>query len=490
MDCVCAFTFDCCENKFPHFGLLRSPSLAHTNCTLIPHTKFQILSLAIESLKIPSADCGIFQSAVAGGSLPSSSTSVKGLFSGVKRQSRDYGVVTSSSAGGQDRDKTSNNPSPSNLFAHVSGGMQASASLGHPFKSSSGVVVATAAGSSTSSSAAPFSSFVTSSRTPDFNSFGGGAGGGVSGGNSNSSSGGGGLKISYEPQAGLSVTTTNTTLLTPSPSPSMSQMSGPTSMASNTIGAQPMMKDSPPSSPNSEAGSSARKRTRKQQESGGGGSSNAAVSHGKVFQNGIHASHMLGNQLNPNSSVAQKMSDQLHMELEAHSVYTSENNLNLVGPLFPGKQSSAGGSSANKAGSQGQSSQGPPSLSSMLSGGSTASGGAPQSLEQLLERQWEQGSQFLMEQAQHFDSEWRMGLFNMNEISNRMHFLAVASLLSCLHQLRAENVRLEDHVNNLVARRDHLLAVNARLAIPLNQSTGGGSSGEKRKSRSRRENCY
>lgn len=45
----------------------------------------------------------------------------------------------------------------------------------------------------------------------------------------------------------------------------------------------------------------------------------------------------------------------------------------------------------------------------------------------------------------------------------------VASLLSCLHQLRSENIRLEEHVNNLIARRDHLLAVNARLAIPLNQ---------------------
>ena len=40
----------------------------------------------------------------------------------------------------------------------------------------------------------------------------------------------------------------------------------------------------------------------------------------------------------------------------------------------------------------------------MLSGAS--SNGAPQSLEQLLERQWEQGSQFLMEQAQHFDSKF------------------------------------------------------------------------------------
>lgn len=35
----------------------------------------------------------------------------------------------------------------------------------------------------------------------------------------------------------------------------------------------------------------------------------------------------------------------------------------------------------------------------------TASGNTPRSLEQLLERQWEQGSQFLMEQAQHFDSK-------------------------------------------------------------------------------------
>lgn len=39
--------------------------------------------------------------------------------------------------------------------------------------------------------------------------------------------------------------------------------------------------------------------------------------------------------------------------------------------------------------------------------GSGANGGLalPHNLEQLLERQWEQGSQFLMEQAQHFDSK-------------------------------------------------------------------------------------
>jgi len=45
--------------------------------------------------------------------------------------------------------------------------------------------------------------------------------------------------------------------------------------------------------------------------------------------------------------------------------------------------------------------------------------------------------------------------------------IAVASLLNCLHQLQSENLRLEEHVTSLIARRDHLLAVNARLQIPL-----------------------
>uniref|UniRef100_A0A2H1V4Y8 SFRICE_002048 n=1 Tax=Spodoptera frugiperda TaxID=7108 RepID=A0A2H1V4Y8_SPOFR len=49
----------------------------------------------------------------------------------------------------------------------------------------------------------------------------------------------------------------------------------------------------------------------------------------------------------------------------------------------------------------------------------------------------------------------------------------LASLLSCLHQLRTENVRLEEHVGSLLQRRDHLLAVNARLAIPLTTVTTG-----------------
>ena len=64
--------------------------------------------------------------------------------------------------------------------------------------------------------------------------------------------------------------------------------------------------------------------------------SNGVLFFGGRFQSGISAPHMLGNQLNPTSSMAQKMSDTLNDELEAHSIFTSAdsntNTENFVGP--------------------------------------------------------------------------------------------------------------------------------------------------------------
>ena len=57
-----------------------------------------------------------------------------------------------------------------------------------------------------------------------------------------------------------------------------------------------------------------------------------------------------------------------------------------------------------------------------------------------------------MEQAQHYD---------------------IASLLSCLSQIRQDNERLEERLRQLTSRREHLLTVNARLALPLNGSFPG-----------------
>uniref|UniRef100_A0A336MJK6 CSON000776 protein n=1 Tax=Culicoides sonorensis TaxID=179676 RepID=A0A336MJK6_CULSO len=248
---------------------------------------------------------------------------------------------------------------------------------------------------------------------------------------SSSSSGFSGLKFGYESQ-------------TPSTVPS--------SQPSVVVTQPPTIKDSPPSSPGSEVGT--KKPSKKQKTASS--SSNTTVSaispvetkENKLFHNGVHAAaHMLGNQLNPNSSMAPKLTESLNMEIEAHIANATPLNdqNNLVGPTYPGKLQANRSSVLT---SQGTTSS--MSLSSMLAGSTSASGNTPQSLEQLLERQWEQGSQFLMEQAQHFD---------------------IASLLSCLHQLKSENIRIEEHVTNLVARRDHLLAVNARLAIPLNPNT-------------------
>ncbi|XP_033103161.1 protein AF-10-like [Anneissia japonica] len=91
------------------------------------------------------------------------------------------------------------------------------------------------------------------------------------------------------------------------------------------------------------------------------------------------------------------------------------------------------------------------------------------SMEQLLERQWQQGSDFLMQQASHLD---------------------IASLISCLYQLRQENHRLEERITSLEQRRDHLLAVNARLTVPLHQANNAYPSEENASRTPRVNNIY
>ncbi|XP_029050847.1 protein AF-10 isoform X2 [Osmia bicornis bicornis] len=246
------------------------------------------------------------------------------------------------------------------------------------------------------------------------------------------------------------------------------------SVSTNLMG--PTVKESPPSSPGSESMSSNGPGRRKRKSASAASttptpsaSSTPTLTHPKeekdikLFQNGVSAPHMLGNQLNPTSTMAQKMSDTLSQELEAHSIFTEASNstTNLVGPQLhsrviasirsnqtgapPTSFSSVFNTNSNTNSNMNINSNASASVN-IAGTGALGGGTIPQTLDQLLERQWEQGSQFLMEQAQHFD---------------------IASLLSCLHQLRAENLRLEEHVNSLLQRRDHLLAVNARLAIPL-----------------------
>lgn len=46
--------------------------------------------------------------------------------------------------------------------------------------------------------------------------------------------------------------------------------------------------------------------------------------------------------------------------------------------------------------------------------------------------------------------------------------------------MKTENNRLEDYVRNLISRRDHLLAVNARLSLPYNSNQGSSAASTQR----------
>ncbi|KAM8966528.1 protein AF-10 isoform 3-T3 [Pelodytes ibericus] len=68
------------------------------------------------------------------------------------------------------------------------------------------------------------------------------------------------------------------------------------------------------------------------------------------------------------------------------------------------------------------------------------------SIEQLLERQWSEGQQFLQEQGTTSD---------------------ILGMLKSLHQLQVENRRLEEQIKNLTAKKERLQLLNAQLSVPF-----------------------
>ncbi|XP_050530410.1 zinc finger protein zfp-1-like [Daktulosphaira vitifoliae] len=168
----------------------------------------------------------------------------------------------------------------------------------------------------------------------------------------------------------------------------------------------------------------------------------------KVIETNSNAVHMLGNSLNSSSSMALNMVDTLNEEIETHKKFSGERNgpssqpqQSVMGPQLPRRHPKPPPISQSEI-SQSQGSV-PTTWSSLTNG---LNNNSTYGLEDLLERHWEQGGAFLMEQAQHFD---------------------IASLLTCLYQLKNENINLEEELASYTKRRDHLLAVNARLALPL-----------------------
>ncbi|XP_030204558.1 protein AF-10 isoform X1 [Gadus morhua] len=171
---------------------------------------------------------------------------------------------------------------------------------------------------------------------------------------------------------------------------------------------------------------------------------------GSVFN--LAPSHMFGNRLNPNSAMA---------ALIAQSEAT------------PADQE-AGDGSTSSVGAQGFSIRASPkttprspigglqirydpsgSLSGpglgMLGAGCGGGGGdtlppVVTSIEQLLERQWSDGQNFLMQQEAQGD---------------------VVAMLKSLHQLQVENKRLEEQIRSLTVKKERLQLLSAQLSVPF-----------------------
>uniref|UniRef100_A0A8C5X1E5 MLLT10 histone lysine methyltransferase DOT1L cofactor n=1 Tax=Malurus cyaneus samueli TaxID=2593467 RepID=A0A8C5X1E5_9PASS len=153
-------------------------------------------------------------------------------------------------------------------------------------------------------------------------------------------------------------------------------------------------------------------------------------------------SHMYGNRLNPNSAmaalIAQSENSQADQDL-------GDNSRSLVG---------RGGSP------RGSLSPRSPVSSLQIRYDQSGNGCGENlppvaaSIEQLLERQWSEGQQFLLEQGTPSD---------------------ILGMLKSLHQLQVENRRLEEQIKNLTAKKERLQLLNAQLSVPFPTITSNPS---------------
>nr|XP_009671955.1 PREDICTED: protein AF-10 isoform X3 [Struthio camelus australis] len=153
-------------------------------------------------------------------------------------------------------------------------------------------------------------------------------------------------------------------------------------------------------------------------------------------------SHMYGNRLNPNSAmaalIAQSENSQADQDL-------GDNSRSVVG---------RGGSPRGSLSPR--SPVGSLQIRYDQSGNSCGENLPPvaASIEQLLERQWSEGQQFLLEQGTPSD---------------------ILGMLKSLHQLQVENRRLEEQIKNLTAKKERLQLLNAQLSVPFPTITSNPS---------------
>ncbi|XP_074840961.1 protein AF-10 isoform X2 [Carettochelys insculpta] len=153
------------------------------------------------------------------------------------------------------------------------------------------------------------------------------------------------------------------------------------------------------------------------------------------------SSHMYGNRLNPNSTVAALIAQSENSQADQDLGDTR----NLVGR----GGSPRGSLSPRSPVSSLQIRYDQPVNSSVENLPPVAA-----SIEQLLERQWSEGQQFLLEQGTPSD---------------------ILGMLKSLHQLQVENRRLEEQIKNLTAKKERLQLLNAQLSVPFPTITSNPS---------------
>ncbi|XP_036934817.1 protein AF-10 isoform X1 [Acanthopagrus latus] len=168
---------------------------------------------------------------------------------------------------------------------------------------------------------------------------------------------------------------------------------------------------------------------------------------GSVFN--LAPSHMFGNRLNPNSAmaalIAQSEASPADQEAGDSSVGAQGFSIRASPKTTP--RSPIGGLQIryDSAGSL----LGPGLLGTGGGGGDTVPPVAT-SIEQLLERQWNEGQSFLLQQGAQGD---------------------VVGMLKSLHQLQEENRRLEEQIKTLTMKKERLQLLSAQLSVPFTPST-------------------
>ncbi|XP_069047135.1 protein AF-10 isoform X4 [Lepisosteus oculatus] len=156
-------------------------------------------------------------------------------------------------------------------------------------------------------------------------------------------------------------------------------------------------------------------------------------------------SHMFGNRLNPNSAmaalIAQSENSPADQELGDNSHSLAGRGSSPKGSVSPRNAHPFSGSSP-ASGLQIRYDQ---------SGGGGGGGvenvpPVATSIEQLLERQWSEGQQFLFQQGTPGD---------------------ILGMLKSLHQLQVENRRLEEQIKTLTVKKERLQLLSAQLSVPF-----------------------